>query len=93
MVRTSMRGCLRSMENITHRLIDLDMTSRLMMIEGVIQDAISEGIIDENEEETLVNMWITELRTLDNIKENIEAQELLTENQKEYIWSIVMGGV
>ena len=93
MVRTLMRGCLRNMDNIIHSVIDLDIDSRLMVMKIVSQGAIAEELIDEGEEETLVRMWLTELNILDNIRESIEAQELLSEDQKDYIWSIVLEGV
>lgn len=93
MVRTLMRGCLRNMDNIIHSIIDLDIDSRLMVMKIVSQGAIAEELIDEGEEETLVRMWLTELNILDNIRESIEAQELLSEDQKDYIWSIVLEGV
>lgn len=93
MVRTLMRGCLRNMDNIIHSIIDLDIDSRLMVMKIVSQGAIAEELIDEGEEETLVRMWLTELNILDSIRESIEAQELLSEDQKDYIWSIVLEGV
>lgn len=81
------------MESIIHSLIDLDMDTRLMIMKTVAHGSMSEGIIDEDEEESLVKMWITQLVLLDDIRESIEAQELLSEEQKDYIWSIVLEGV
>lgn len=81
------------MNNIIHSLIDLDMDSRLLMMKIVTQGAISEGVIDEDQEDSIVEMWITELTMLDGIRESIESQGLLSEEQKDYIWSIVLEGV
>ena len=81
------------MNNIIHSLIDLDMDSRLLMMKIVTQGAISEGVIDEDQEDSIVGMWIIELNMLDDIRESIEAQGLLSEEQKDYIWSIVLEGV
>ena len=81
------------MENIIHSLVDLDMSSRLIIMKIAVQGAIADGIIDEQEEEAIVKTWITELNLLDRIKESIEAQELLNEDQKDYLWSIVLKGV
>lgn len=88
-----MRGCLRNMDNIILSLVDLDMDTRLMIMKTVVSGAIADGIIDKDEEEMLVKMWLTELVMLDGIRESIEAQGLLTEEQKDYIWSIVLEGV
>lgn len=88
-----MRGCLRNMDNIILSLVDLDMDTRLMIMKTVVRGAISEGFIDKDEEEMLVKMWLSELVLLDGIRESIEAQGLLSEEQKDYIWSIVLEGV
>ena len=90
-----MRGCLRNMDNIIRKLLDLDTTSRLRVVKLVVQDAVADGLISEDGdmEETIILMWLAELNLLDGIRENIEAQELLNEAQKDYLWSIVLGGV
>lgn len=90
-----MRGCLRNMDNIIRKLLDLDTTSRLRVVNLVVQDAVADGLISEDGdmEETIILMWLAELNLLDGIRENIEAQELLNEAQKDYLWSIVLGGV
>ena len=64
-----------------------------MMMKIVTHGAISEGVIDEDQEDSIVEMWITELTMLDGIRESIESQGLLSEEQKDYIWSIVLEGV
>lgn len=82
------------MENIIRKLVDLDMPSRLRVVKLVVQDAVADGLISEDGdmEETIIKMWLAELNLLDGIRENIEAQELLNEAQKDYLWSIVLEG-
>lgn len=83
------------MDDIIRKLLDLDVASRLRVVKLVVQDAVADGLINEDGdmEETIILMWLAELNLLDGIRENIEAQELLNEAQKDYLWSIVLGGV
>lgn len=81
------------MGNFISMLIDLDEDTRLMTISTMIYMALSNDLMEKEDEEGLVKILLAKLALLDGIRESIDAQELLTEEQKDYIWSIVMEGV
>lgn len=88
-----MRGCLRNMDNIIQLLIDEDKITREVIIALATKQGLMDGTIKDKEEGAHIMFWMTRLDLLDDIRARINDEELLTEDQKSYLWSIVLGGV
>ena len=88
-----MKGCLRNMKSILQELIDADESTRETIISLVANQGVIDGTVENGEEDTLLFFWMTRLNLLDDIRTRINDEELLTEEQKSYFWSIVLEGV
>lgn len=81
------------MNNIIRILIDADETTRELILSLAARNSLLDGTLeDEVEEGAHIMFWMTRLDLLDDIRARIEDEELLTEDQKSYLWSIVVEG-
>lgn len=80
------------MNNIIRILIDADETTRELILSLAARKSLLDGTIQDEEVGAHIMFWMTRLDLLDDIRARIEDEELLTEDQKSYLWSIVVEG-